>query len=41
MYAAIIGEVIFDHPAQVIFTSDNGGKRMLPMLTENQLPRVG
>jgi len=38
--AAIIGTVTTDHPKQVILTSSIGGRRMLNMLTGEQLPRI-
>ncbi len=38
--AAIIGSVTTDHPKQVILTSSVGGRRMLNMLTGEQLPRI-
>jgi len=38
--AAIIGTVSFDHPKRVILTSSIGGRRMLNMLTGEQLPRI-
>ncbi len=38
--AAIIGSVTTDHPKQVILTSSIGGRRMLNMLTGEQLPRI-
>lgn len=38
--AAIIGTVTRDHPNQVILTSSIGGRRMLNMLTGEQLPRI-
>ncbi len=38
--AAIIGSVTNDHPKQVILTSSIGGRRMLNMLTGEQLPRI-
>jgi hydrogenase expression/formation protein HypE len=40
MNAAIIGSVTIDHPKQVILTSSIGGRRMLNMLTGEQLPRI-
>jgi hydrogenase expression/formation protein HypE len=39
-HAAIIGEVVKDHPKQVIVTSGIGGKRVVSMLAGEQLPRV-
>ncbi len=38
--AGIIGTVTTDHPKQVILTSSIGGRRMLNMLTGEQLPRI-
>ena len=38
--AAIIGSVTTNHPKQVILTSSIGGRRMLNMLTGEQLPRI-
>ena len=38
--AAIIGGVTNEHPKQVILTSRIGGKRMVTMLTGEQLPRI-
>ena len=38
--AGIIGTVTSDHPKQVILTSRIGGKRMVNMLTGEQLPRI-
>ena len=38
--AAIIGDVTSGHPQQVILTSSIGGRRMLNMLTGEQLPRI-
>ena len=38
--AAIIGTVTTDHSRQVILTSSIGGRRMLNMLTGEQLPRI-
>jgi hydrogenase expression/formation protein HypE len=38
--AAIIGEVVKDHPRQVVSTSGIGGKRVVSMLTGEQLPRI-
>ena len=39
-HAAIIGAVTTAHPRQVILTSSIGGRRMLNMLTGEQLPRI-
>lgn len=38
--ASIIGSVTDAHPKQVILTSSIGGRRMLNMLTGEQLPRI-
>ena len=38
--AAIIGEVISDHPGQVIMQTRIGGTRIVDMLTGEQLPRI-
>lgn len=38
--AAIIGEVVADHPSQVILNSSFGGKRVLHGLPGQQLPRI-
>lgn len=38
--AAIIGEVVADHPRQVLLTSQIGGKRVVNMLVGEQLPRI-
>jgi hydrogenase expression/formation protein HypE len=38
--AAIIGEVVRDHPATVILNSRIGGKRVVDMLSGEQLPRI-
>lgn len=38
--AAIIGEVTRDHPLKTVLTSDIGGKRVINMLTGEQLPRI-
>ncbi len=38
--AAIIGEVIEEHPGQVVLTSQIGGKRVVNMLVGEQLPRI-
>ena len=37
---AVIGEVVESHPGKVILTSGLGGKRVLPMLAGEQLPRI-
>lgn len=38
--AAIIGEVVEEHPRQVVLTSSIGGKRVVNMLVGEQLPRI-
>ena len=38
--AAVIGEVVPDHPKQVILHSGIGGKRVVHMLVGEQLPRI-
>ncbi len=38
--AAIIGEVVSDHPNRVIMQTRIGGTRMVDMLTGEQLPRI-
>ncbi len=38
--ASIIGEVVSEHPKQVVMTSSIGGKRMISMLPGEQLPRI-
>lgn len=38
--AAIIGEVVNEHPRQVVLTSQIGGKRVVNMLVGEQLPRI-
>jgi hydrogenase expression/formation protein HypE len=38
--AAIIGEVTKEHPGQVVLTSTIGGRRVVNMLTGDQLPRI-
>ena len=38
--AAIIGQVVEDHPGTVILRSQVGGKRMVDMLSGEQLPRI-
>jgi hydrogenase expression/formation protein HypE len=38
--AAIIGEVVSDHPGKVILKSRIGGKRVVNYLTGEQLPRI-
>ncbi|PHN03827.1 hydrogenase expression/formation protein HypE [Flavilitoribacter nigricans DSM 23189 = NBRC 102662] len=39
-HAAVIGEVVEAHPRQVVLTSGIGGKRVVNMLTGEQLPRI-
>lgn len=38
--AAIIGEVVSEHPGQVVLTSRIGGRRIVNMLVGEQLPRI-
>lgn len=38
--ASIIGEVVEDHPRQVVLTSSIGGKRIVNMMVGEQLPRI-
>lgn len=38
--AAIIGEVVNDHPGKVVMKSKIGGKRVINFLTGEQLPRI-
>jgi len=38
--AAIIGEVVEEHPGQVILRSKIGGRRIVEMLSGEQLPRI-
>lgn len=38
--AAIIGELVEQHPGQVVLTSSIGGKRVVNMLVGEQLPRI-
>ncbi|GGD70617.1 hydrogenase expression/formation protein HypE [Emticicia aquatilis] len=38
--AAIIGEVVSEHPRQVVLQSRIGGKRVINMLVGEQLPRI-
>ncbi len=38
--AAIIGEVVNDHPSKVVLTSKIGGKRVVNMQVGEQLPRI-
>lgn len=39
-HAAMIGEVVGNHPKQVMATSGIGGKRVVSMLAGEQLPRI-
>lgn len=38
--AAIIGEVVAEHPGQVLLRSRVGGWRIVDMLSGEQLPRI-
>ena len=38
--ARIIGRVVAEHPSAVVQTSRIGGRRVLAMLTGEQLPRI-
>ena len=38
--AAVIGEVVADHPGMVIMRSLVGGQRVVSMLSGEQLPRI-
>jgi hydrogenase expression/formation protein HypE len=38
--AAIIGEIVEDHPGMVVQTSVVGGQRVVTMLAGEQLPRI-
>ena len=38
--AAIIGEVVADHPGKVFLRSRIGGMRVVDMLSGEQLPRI-
>jgi len=38
--AAIIGEIVADHPKQVLLRSGIGGKRVIHMMVGEQLPRI-
>ena len=38
--AAIIGEVVADHPGRVMMRSRIGGMRIVDMLSGEQLPRI-
>lgn len=39
-HAAIIGQIVADHPRQVVMRSGIGGKRVVNMLVGEQLPRI-
>ncbi|RME93624.1 MAG: hydrogenase expression/formation protein HypE [Bacteroidetes bacterium] len=39
-HAAIIGEIVADHPAKVVIRSAIGGRRVVNMLVGAQLPRI-
>jgi hydrogenase expression/formation protein HypE len=39
-HASIIGEVVNNHPRQVVMTSAIGGRRVINMLVGEQLPRI-
>jgi hydrogenase expression/formation protein HypE len=38
--AAIVGQVVADHPGMVILRSRVGGQRVVTLLTGEQLPRI-
>jgi hydrogenase expression/formation protein HypE len=38
--AAVIGEVVTDHPGKVLLKTRIGGKRIVDMLAGEQLPRI-
>jgi hydrogenase expression/formation protein HypE len=38
--AVVIGEVVGDHPGLVVMRSSIGGKRIVDMLSGEQLPRI-
>ena len=38
--AAIVGEVVRDHPGMVVLETDLGGRRVVDMLPGDQLPRI-
>ena len=38
--AAIVGEVVMDHPGRVLMRSTIGGNRVVDMLSGEQLPRI-
>ncbi|MFW5944732.1 MAG: HypE family hydrogenase expression/formation protein, partial [Bacteroidota bacterium] len=39
-HAAIIGEVVDEHPGRVVMNTEIGGTRIIDMLTGEQLPRI-
>jgi hydrogenase expression/formation protein HypE len=39
-HAAVIGEVVADHPGMVLLRSVVGGERVVTMLAGEQLPRI-
>ena len=39
-HAAIIGEIVANHPGKVILNNGMGGKRVVHMLVGEQLPRI-
>lgn len=39
-HAAIIGEIVDEHPGRVIMNTEIGGTRIIDMLTGEQLPRI-
>jgi hydrogenase expression/formation protein HypE len=38
--AAMIGEIVADHPGMVVLNSAIGGERVVTMLSGEQLPRI-
>ena len=38
--ASVIGEIVTEHPGQVILNSNIGGRRVVNMLAGEQLPRI-
>ena len=38
--AAVIGEIVADHPGKVVIRSAIGGRRVVNMLVGAQLPRI-
>jgi hydrogenase expression/formation protein HypE len=38
--AAIIGEVVADHPGMVLMKTETGGTRVLDVMFGEQLPRI-